>query len=73
MQTRSSEWPPSVKDCPDYWDPVVKKDANGEIISNHCVNTFEIGGAMSGCTTTEGEVFQEIKMVYVLKNICRKM
>lgn len=57
MQTRSSEWPPSVKDCPDYWDPVVDKDESGNVISNYCVNTFEIGGKMSGCTTTEGVVF----------------
>ena len=47
MQTRSSEWPPSVKDCPDYWDPS----------GNYCVNTFEIGGTMTGCTSTEGIVF----------------
>jgi hypothetical protein len=53
MQTRSSEWPPSVKDCPDYWDPS----------GNYCVNTFEIGFNddnqmnQGECATTEGIVF----------------
>lgn len=63
MQTRSSEWPPSVKDCPDYWDPVTEKDADGNVISNHCVNTFEIGFNddnqmnQGECATTEGISF----------------
>ena len=38
-QKSLSVWPPSIADCPDYWEKQPKEDGNGDI----CVNVRDIG------------------------------
>ena len=66
MQTRSSEWPPSVKDCPDYWDI---SNNNG---TKSCVDILKInsGKGTDYCNRIFTDLFN--KQYSKDESICKK-